>query len=240
MFGRMPQLSGNDKENITALYDYVTALRRELNDMLFNLDSENIREINAEIVNVYNLNAANIKANTIMSNVNMIIGSGNNVFKADPKGIYLGDAHFEDAPFSVDMEGNLYAESATIEGIFRTGMTGARVILNNNGITSYNSSNNLHGLQCNPSSIYPEISLYRNGSEIFTAKAMNDGSLGLEGKGHTIFYSDGYTVETVQDFDFSLSDVTGLEDSGYASQYFVDRAIEDVMDWVEDNFEPKV
>ncbi|MBP7223432.1 MAG: hypothetical protein KBA50_09305 [Sedimentibacter sp.] len=116
MFGRMPQLSGNDKENITALYDYVTALRRELNDMLFNLDSENIREINAEIVNVYNLNAANIKANTIMSNVNMIIGSGNNVFKADPKGIYLGDADFEDAPFSVDMEGNLYASSATIIG----------------------------------------------------------------------------------------------------------------------------
>ena len=79
MFGRMPQLSGNDKEDITALYDYIIALRREFDDMLFNLDSENIREINAEIVNVYNLNAANIKANTIMSNVNMIIGSGNNL-----------------------------------------------------------------------------------------------------------------------------------------------------------------
>ena len=228
MLGNMPQITGNDKEDILALYDQYISLRKELTDTLFNLDSENIREINAEIVNVYNLNAANIKANTIMSNVNMIIGSGNNVFKADPKGIYLGDADFEDAPFSVDMEGSLIAENATILGIFKTGETGARVILNNNGITSYNSSNKLHGLQCNPSSIYPKISLYRNGSEIFTAKAMNDGSLGLEGKGHTIFYSDGYTVETVQDFDFSLSDVTGLEDSGYATR-----------NWVMENFEPK-
>jgi phage minor structural protein len=184
-----------------------------------------IEDLTIEDAKIKNLSADKIKANTVLVNVRMSVGSGNNIFKVDSNGIYLGNAHFEDAPFSVDMEGNLYAESATIEGIFRTGMTGARVILNNNGITSYNSSNNLHGLQCNPSSIYPAISLYRDGSEIFTAKAMNDGSLGLEGKGRTIFYSDGYTVETVQDFDFSLSDVTGLEDSGYATRK-----------WVEDNF----
>lgn len=188
-----------------------------------------IEDLTIEDAKIKNLSAEKIKANTVLVNVRMAVGSGDNIFKVDSNGIYLGDANFEDAPFSVDMAGSLIAENATILGIFKTGETGARVILNNNGITSYNSSNNLHGLQCNPSSIYPEISLYRNGSEIFTAKAMNDGSLGLEGKGRTIFYSNGYTVETVQDFDFSLSDVTGLEDSGYA-------LTDDIKQWVEENF----
>ncbi len=187
-----------------------------------------IEDLTIEDAKIKNLSADKIKANTVLVNVRMSVGSGNNIFKVDSNGIYLGNAHFEDAPFSVDMEGNLYAESATIEGIFRTGMTGARVILNANGIVSYNSSSNLHGLQCNPSSTYPEITLYRNGSEVFGAKTMNDGSLSLDGKGKTIFYSDGYTVETVQDFDFGFSAVSGLDGSGYATQ-----------DWVTENFVAK-
>lgn len=44
------------------------------------------------------------------------IGSGDDIFKADENGIYLGDAVFADAPFSVDMEGNLTAEAGTIGG----------------------------------------------------------------------------------------------------------------------------
>lgn len=42
------------------------------------------------------------------------IGSGDKVFKADKEGIYLGNAKFADAPFSVDMVGNMVANSAVM------------------------------------------------------------------------------------------------------------------------------
>ena len=38
-------------------------------------------------------------------------GSGNDVFKISSKGIHLGAANFDDAPFSVDMQGNVVAET---------------------------------------------------------------------------------------------------------------------------------
>jgi hypothetical protein len=44
------------------------------------------------------------------------IGSGDSVFKADSYGLYLGDTVFADAPFSVDMDGNLKAHKGTIGG----------------------------------------------------------------------------------------------------------------------------
>lgn len=44
------------------------------------------------------------------------IGSGNNVFKADSQGIYLGNASFGSAPFRVSMAGALTATSGTIGG----------------------------------------------------------------------------------------------------------------------------
>jgi len=44
------------------------------------------------------------------------IGSGDNIFKADSNGIYLGDSTFADAPFRVTMAGALTATNATISG----------------------------------------------------------------------------------------------------------------------------
>jgi hypothetical protein len=44
------------------------------------------------------------------------IGSGDNIFKADSNGIYLGDSTFLDAPFRVEMDGNLTALDAAIKG----------------------------------------------------------------------------------------------------------------------------
>jgi hypothetical protein len=49
------------------------------------------------------------------------IGSGNNIFKADGNGIYLGHATYGSAPFRVDMSGNLTATSATISGTITSG-----------------------------------------------------------------------------------------------------------------------
>ncbi|WP_313637974.1 hypothetical protein [Paenibacillus sp.] len=44
------------------------------------------------------------------------IGSGNNVLKADSNGVYLGNATFASAPFSVSMDGRLTALDGTFKG----------------------------------------------------------------------------------------------------------------------------
>lgn len=43
------------------------------------------------------------------------VGSGDSVFKANTTGMWLGDAKFEDAPFSVDIHGNAVLQSAIIQ-----------------------------------------------------------------------------------------------------------------------------
>lgn len=49
-------------------------------------------------------------------NGSIAIGSGDNIFKADSNGIYLGNASFASAPFRVTMAGALTATNATITG----------------------------------------------------------------------------------------------------------------------------
>jgi len=48
---------------------------------------------------------------------NIVIGSGtNSVLHVDELGLYLGSDTFEDAPFRIDLSGNMVAESADIKG----------------------------------------------------------------------------------------------------------------------------
>jgi phage minor structural protein len=188
-----------------------------------------IEDLTIENAKIKNLSADKIIANTLMANVNMIIGSGNNVFKASYLGIHLGHADFASAPFSVDMYGNLYAQNADIQGsisgstitgstitggTIRTAASGARLELTSAGIRGYNSLSQLHGLYVNPSSVYPGISLYRNGAEIFRVESLNDGTASIEAGGWSMLDSNGSVVTTYQDWDFSFSTVTGLD--GYA------------------------
>jgi hypothetical protein len=88
------------------------------NAKIANLDAIKINTgyLSADRIQAGSLNADKITANTLMANVDLLIGSGNNVFKAGYLGIHLGHADFALAPFAVDMYGNLYAESATIQG----------------------------------------------------------------------------------------------------------------------------
>lgn len=46
----------------------------------------------------------------------MQVGVGSKVFRTDRSGIWLGAEDFANAPFKVDMDGNLTASSATISG----------------------------------------------------------------------------------------------------------------------------
>ena len=43
-------------------------------------------------------------------------GSGNDVFRISPQGIHLGGANFEDAPWRVDMQGNMVAQNVDFTG----------------------------------------------------------------------------------------------------------------------------
>lgn len=49
------------------------------------------------------------------------VGIGSQVLRADQSGLWLGAATFADAPFSVDMQGNVIATSITITGYIPTG-----------------------------------------------------------------------------------------------------------------------
>lgn len=112
------------------------------------------------------------------------IGSGNNIFKADSNGIYLGNAVFGSAPFSVSMTGNMTATSATITGTIsssiitgstiiggaiKTASTGARIELSNNSLKTYNASNNLNGFAWGTDvggTHYGDAFLYHNGIKL--------------------------------------------------------------------------
>ena len=184
MLGNMPQITGNDKEDILALYDQYIALRKELTDTLFNLDSENIREINAEIVNVYNLNADNIVAGTIDADVIDVVN-----INAD----------------------NITA--GTLTGItIQTGTSGKnRIVLNVNGIRSYNSSNQLHGMYFDPSASDADFSLYYHGDEYFKVKRYGNG-ISLSSSGQTfMYYNNAYQeVWANESWDFTGANTIGL------------------------------
>lgn len=62
----------------------------------------------------------------------------------------------------MDDNGNL-----TMTGIFKTGEDGARTVIDRNGIQSYNSDNQLHGLVSNPDGRHSDLATYYNGVEIF-------------------------------------------------------------------------
>jgi len=75
--------------------------------------------VTTSFINALNVNAATVSASISITSPTIIgwsiaIGSSNNIFKADSNGIYLGNATFASAPFSVSMVGALKATSATI------------------------------------------------------------------------------------------------------------------------------
>jgi len=78
------------------------------------------------------------------------------------------------APFRVTQGGKVTASEAEIHGTFATGEEGnARTIISENGIQSYNSSNQKHGLWCNSSESqqrFSDLILYYNGNPIFAVE----------------------------------------------------------------------
>lgn len=71
---------------------------------------------------------------TVLNNLlSLQLGSGASMFGADSSGIWLGAEKFEDAPFKVDMNGNLYFKSANGQMIFDNANNR---FLSNDGLTN--------------------------------------------------------------------------------------------------------
>lgn len=67
----------------------------------------------------------NINGLDYLDNVSAIrIGAGTKSFKADESGIWLGAKKFVDAPFSVDMDGNIIATTLALGGYMSKTDTG--------------------------------------------------------------------------------------------------------------------
>lgn len=82
---------------------------------------------------------------------NVRVGAGNEVFVASSSGIQLGNGTFASAPFNVDMQGNLVASSATINGspldnsyTFGSGVDGTGTISSNTSLSADTYYDSLH------------------------------------------------------------------------------------------------
>jgi phage minor structural protein len=193
-----------------------------------------IEDLTIEDAKIKNLSAEKIKANTVLVNVNMAVGSGNNIFKVDSKGIYLGNAVFADAPFSVDMAGNLIALSATIQGtisssiiigstILTAAINNERMELKGTGLVSYAADNDKQGIAIETNTYgFSCLNYYAN--NILVGGLIYNGAGGFVLRGY-----NGVDLVINNNVDFSGASASGLENSGYAID-------SEIRQWVTDNF----
>jgi hypothetical protein len=181
-----------------------------------------IEDLTIENAKIKNLSADKIIANTLMANVNLRIGTGDNVFKADSNGIYLGNAVFADAPFSVDMAGNLYASNATIKG-------------NVVGSKFYGPTLDSAYIKIGGVSNLGDLGLYRGGTsnpifqiydELYSVSLKANAAGGAPAAFLTTI---GSSTSPQGSWDCSGTSFTGLENSGYAID-------SEIRQWVTDNF----
>ena len=136
MTGKITLSSGSDVSTIglgdLAFLNSVT--NTEITDNSISTAKIQANAVTANEINVLTLSALSADLGTItagsitavsigsstITGTTMTIGTGNNVFKVTTSGIHLGHANFADAPFSVNLFGELKAENAEIQGLFQT------------------------------------------------------------------------------------------------------------------------
>jgi hypothetical protein len=134
---------------------------------------------------------------------------------------------FYTSPNGTVIANELIATDAIIQGNFSTGFTKQpRVEINNNGIISYNSNDQKHGLYIN-SARFTDLFLYRTNEAIFGIYDNGDGITlycGEKGVTNEILIarpsSTGSSIDVKNEWDFSGATVTNL--SGYAEESYVD------------------
>lgn len=154
--------------NNAQLVDIVAKLIKELQWIMNNIDSKNVRNIAGFNVDDF-----------LFRHVSGLVGlSGADI--ADPNAIRIW-AGLEDlltAPFRVNQAGQMFATDAFITGlitgstiiggIIKTAETGARIELEDGVLRGYSAINNLHGLVFSPTptSNFFDLFLYHDGAKI--------------------------------------------------------------------------
>ena len=72
-------------------------------------------------------NSGDLGQETMPNVASMKVGAGAKAFKADESGIWLGGNKFEDAPFSVDMDGNIVATTLSLGAYLSKAGTGQQL-----------------------------------------------------------------------------------------------------------------
>lgn len=72
-----------------------------------------IQDVSVTNAQIESLSASKINTGTL-TGINIVIGSGNSIFKADSNGIYLGNSSYGSAPFRVNPNGDVVATSITL------------------------------------------------------------------------------------------------------------------------------
>lgn len=85
-----------------------------VNAQIAEIDWAKITNVAITDADIVNLSASKITTGTL-SGISITIGTGDNVFKANSSGIYLGDSTYSDAPFRVNMSGDVFASSITLQ-----------------------------------------------------------------------------------------------------------------------------
>jgi hypothetical protein len=159
-------------------------------------DATQIGGISSTYIDANGIWAIKVNANALVagtiSGVTIAIGTGNNIFKADANGIYLGNASYASAPFKVSMGGSLMATNAVISGDIATGNAGTTRVVLSSGLA--------------------DINLYHNSSNIFRIEDDVD---------HTTIYSPTSTpiyigkpsgsIYAYGPWDFTNATVTGVK-----------------------------
>ena len=97
----------------TIMVDNIVANSASTNEFITN--TAQIANAVITYAKITSVNADTITTGSL-AGINMSIGTGNSIFKADSNGIYLGNATFASAPFRVNMSGAVNASNLTITG----------------------------------------------------------------------------------------------------------------------------
>lgn len=192
--------------------DYLIMLGRRLNDFLNHLDTLNVDELDAGVVNTGVLNAALVTIKAVLTGATITL---------DSYGITVNNGTKN--TFRVDVNGNVTAEDGTITGgTVRTAIPGnKRIELTGGLFAGYYSDDQLHGLVFNPAapSNFFDMFIYHDGTQMLefydegTSIKVRPGSgasFWTLGKSTGITYIDGQMVfNSTASLDLGPNTATG-------------------------------
>jgi hypothetical protein len=230
-----PQMGSNDKETIKNLYDTVCRLRKELEFFSQHLDSENVTEINT--------NETVVKSNkgytTIDGPMILMYDIGKHVRRKE--GLDTESGNFTDEWYDADGNRTAYIDSngklAVVDGFFTGTVTGgtvrtaepgkARIEMTENGISSYNASNQKEGVCVEIGQYgFSKLSVYVAGISKggLSAGQYNSLELGTELGINLLIASGGDHDRLAGYWDCTLSQFSDLKDESndrYATRSWV-------------------